>query len=199
MADRLGLRLVNEQIVAQAAKEAGVDDGVVSDVEQRRSVIARVLHEMPSSTASAVSLGFVAPAVSDPAPPQRLRGLIRSVIEEIADRGDAVIVSHAASHALATRPDTLRVLVTAGPSTRRARVKAAREVTDKEADKLIARGDANRADYLKRFYQISAELPTHYDIVLNSDRLSVEQAVGIIVRTASADAASASGTDASAR
>ena len=51
----------------------------------------------------------------------------------------------------------------------------------------MARGDANRADYIKRFYRVAPELPTHYDIVLNSDRLSPAQAVDIIVRAASAD------------
>jgi hypothetical protein len=154
-------------------------------------------HELLGKASPGVSLG-IAPAVIDPAPPvESLRGLIRSVIEQIAGTGDAVIVSHAASHALATREDTLRILVTAGPGTRVARVRTARKLSEKEAEKHIARGDTNRADYIKRFYGVSPELPTHYDIVLNSDRLSVDQAVEIIVRAASADAAPAPITEAS--
>jgi cytidylate kinase len=90
-----------------------------------------------------------------------------------------------------TRADTLRVLITAAPDTRRARIRAAREVTEKEAGKLLTRGDAHRADYFKRFYRVPAELPTHYDIVVNSDRLSVEQAADIILQTASSAPASA--------
>ncbi len=71
-------------------------------------------------------------------------------------------------------------------------------MSDKEAEKLVARGDANRADYIKRFYQVAAELPTHYDIVLNTDRLAVDEAVEIIVRAASGDRAPAAITEASA-
>lgn len=187
VARALGFRLVDEQIVARAAEEAGVESHVMADVEQRRSAIARVLRELPAAAAaSAGSLGGMAPpVVTDSTPVGHLRGLIRSVIEEIADHGEAVILSHAASHALAAHPGTLRVLVTAAPDTRRARMQAARGVTPKEAAKLVARGDANRADYIKRFYGVAAELPTHYDIVLNRDRLSVEQAVQIVVRAAS--------------
>jgi cytidylate kinase len=136
---------------------------------------------------------------AEPAPSvDSLRGLIRSVIEDFADRGDAVLVSHAASHALADRPDALRVLITAGSQTRRARVTAGRNVSEKDADKLIARGDANRADYIKRFYDVAAEQPTHYDIVLNTDRLGVEQAVDLIVQVASGETASAPVTEAPA-
>ena len=42
-----------------------------------------------------------------------LRAYIREAIEETAGHGKAVIVAHAASHALAGRQDALRVLVTA--------------------------------------------------------------------------------------
>lgn len=190
VATGLGFRLVNEQIVAEAAKEAGVAGHVMADVEQSRSVIGRVIHELLSAKPGGVSHGFTVPVTADSTPPtDSLRGLIRSVIEEIADRGNAVIVAHAASHALEGRPDALRVLITAGPATRRDRIKAERKLSDKEAEKRVARGDANRADYIKRFYQVSPELPTHYDIVLNSDRLSADQAVDIIVRAASVDLA----------
>ncbi|CAA9513010.1 MAG: hypothetical protein AVDCRST_MAG67-2908 [uncultured Solirubrobacteraceae bacterium] len=201
VASELGFRLVNEQIVAQAADEAGVQAHVMADVEQRRSVVDRVIHELLGrATAGGGSHGYTVPAVVEPGPPvESLRGLIRSVIEEIASSGDAVIVSHAASHALATRSDTLRILITAGPQTRQARVRMAHDVSEKEAQKRVARGDANRADYIKRFYQVAPELPTHYDIVLNGDRLSADQALDIIVRAASTDPASAPTPEASAR
>ena len=40
------------------------------------------------------------------------------------------------------------------------------------------------ADTLKRFYDIDHELPTHYDLVLNTDALSVEDAAELIVHSA---------------
>jgi cytidylate kinase len=186
VAERLGYRLVNEQIVAQAAEHAGVQSHVVADVEKRKSVVARVLQELAGPSMAGVTYGLSPSMPPDATVPEdAMRGLIRSVIEDIAGRGDAVIVSHAASHALADHPGALRVLVTAGSDTRRARLQQARELGERDAQKLVARSDANRADYIKRFYGVSEELPTHYDIVLNSDRLSVDQAVAMVVRAAS--------------
>ena len=40
------------------------------------------------------------------------------------------------------------------------------------------------ADYIKRFYGISSELPTHYDLVVNTDRLAPQAAARLIVHAA---------------
>jgi cytidylate kinase len=179
VANGLGFRLVNEQIVMEAAGEAGIQAHVVADVEQRKSVVDRVISQLMSGAAAAPASG------GSKLSSENMRGVIRGVIEDIAERGNAVIVSHAASHALGYRSDTLRILVTANPDTRRDRIMTARGVNQKEAEKRVARGDANRADYIKRFYGVAAELPTHYDVVVNTDRLSADQAVDLVVRAAS--------------
>jgi cytidylate kinase len=74
----------------------------------------------------------------------------------------------------------LRVLITASPKTRARRVAEAQNISEAEGGKLVARGDANRADYLKRFYRASAELPSHYDLVINTDRVSTDDAAALI-------------------
>ena len=57
---------------------------------------------------------------------------------------------------------------------------------------MLKRSDAGRADYIKRFYSIAAELPTHYDLVINTDKLSPEQAARLIVEAAAIGAAGTS-------
>jgi cytidylate kinase len=114
-----------------------------------------------------------------------LRSLIRMAIEETADRGNVVIVAHAASHALAGRDGVLRVLVTASTETRGARVAAEQGLSEKDAAREVADSDANRADYLRRFFGERAELPTHYDIVVNTDRLSTGAAAAVVAAAAS--------------
>jgi len=186
VADRLGFRVVNEQIIADAAKEAGVDARHVADVERRRSFIARFLEELsPSSAMAAAALG--APMPYDPSPASDdLRGLIRAAIEAVAEEGSAVIVSHAASYALADRDAALRVLVTGSSGRRRERLAEATSVSDDEAGRIVKKGDAGRADYLKRFYGVDAEQPSHYDLVVNTDRLSTETASRLIAEAAAA-------------
>ncbi len=184
VAEQLGYRLIDEDIVMRAALEAGVDEEVVADVERRKSRLLRVIEGLGTS---GVATGYVpaadAAAYSQPASDD-LRSLIRSVIEETASGGKAVIVSHAASHALADRADVLRVMVTASPKTRVRRLAHAAGIDEKEAERLIKKGDASRADYIRRFYGISAELPTQYDLVINTDKLPPAQAARLIVQAA---------------
>lgn len=186
VAHRLGVRLVDEEIVRRAAREAGVDSHVVADAEQRKSLVARVLEEILASAAAGSPLG-VTEAVRES---DDFRGLIRTAVEETAAEGDCVIVAHAASVALSGRPGVLRVLVTASPATRSGRVAHTNGLDEREATRLVERSDAARADYLRRFYRVRAESPTLYDLVLNTDRLSPEQAALLIAGAATRDAGS---------
>ena len=49
---------------------------------------------------------------------------------------------------------------------------------------MLERSEANRADYIKRFYGIAEESPVHYDLVINTDRLSAEQAAALVLHAA---------------
>ena len=182
VAERLGFRLINEEIVGRAAREAEVDPRLVADVERRASLVSRVLERLgPSVGAASAMGGYMGEPGLDTPDRDALRGLIRSTIAEVAAQGRVVIVAHAASFALGDRGDTLRVSLTASPQTRAARIAG-----EGDAAKRLARSDVHRADYLKRFYGVSAEQPHHYDIVLNTDRLATPDAAALIVAVATA-------------
>ena len=147
VAEALGFQLLNTQIVTRAAEEAGVDPTAVMDVEGRRSVAARLIGRLTDAGPSGIAaLADDAAAVDDAGPDaEALRDFIRAVIVEAGERGDAVIVTHAASYALADRSDVLRVLISASPETRARSIAEAKGCSDSEAAKAVARGDAGRA------------------------------------------------------
>ena len=188
MANRLGLRYISEDIVSDAARRAGVGSGAVADVEQRKSLIRRWLDELGETGAAAMALGGVPPPTPvEPRPPRsdELRAFIREAIEAAADTGSIVIWAHAASFALAGKDDLLRVLVTASAETRAPRIAAQRGIDEAEAHREIRAGDAERADYLQRFYGVRTELPTQYDLVVNTDKLSHDDAARVVAQAAS--------------
>jgi cytidylate kinase len=95
-----------------------------------------------------------------------------------------VIVAHAASLALGGTEGVLRVLVTASPETRAQRLAAAQGISAEDAATAVAASDRERRDYLHRFYRVKEELPTHYDVVINTDVLSPQQAVDVVLAAA---------------
>ena len=182
VAERLGYLYVDEDIVAQAAAQSGLEPGEVADEERRKSYATRVLETLAEGGGDAWTLA--ATAGLEIVRPADVRALIRETVVQIADRGDVVIVAHAASHALEAGPGTLRVFVTASPATRAKRVGTAEQVDESQAARTIKDSDAGRRDYLKRFYSVDPEAPTDYDLVVNTDLLSIEQAAEIVLRAA---------------
>ena len=189
VAERLGFQYVDEEIIVRAAAKGRLAPVDVADEEKRKSLLSRLLQEMGRGAAiESYGLAGAAELASEGTSPDVIRTLISDAIEATAASGDVVIVAHAASRALSSRPDVLRVLVTASPETRAHRFSEVQGVAPKEATKSIKEADAARADYLRRFYGVDAELPTHYDLVVNTDVLSVEQAAALIAQAASSPA-----------
>ena len=73
---------------------------------------------------------------------------------------------------------------TASPETRLRRIAAAEGLDEKLAEKRVAETDRARADYLHRFYKVKHELPTHYDLVVSTDRLTSGEAAALIASAA---------------
>ena len=182
---------MDEEIIRRAAAKENLDPGVIEDIEKRQTFLSRLLESLARGAAldAMDPEGLPHPDVVEAAlqlATQDYRELIREAIHEAADQGTVVIVAHAASMALGGRDSLLRVLVTASPETRAQRIASAGNLSDEDAAKMIKETDRARADYFKRFYKISREEPTHYDLVVNTDVLSNDQAVVVILSAAEA-------------
>ena len=189
VAKRLALRYVDHEIVARAARKEDLDLEDLVKVEKRRSFLERLLEPSQPSLAplpelAASEVAFSALGAAGSSGKEGYRELIREVIAETAERGNVVIVAHAASMALAGNPEALKILVTASDDQRIDRWADAKGLSRSQAEAEITEADKGRKDYLKSFYQVSLELPIHYDLVVHPDALSIEQAVEIVLAAA---------------
>jgi Cytidylate kinase-like family len=181
VADQLGFLYVDNEIVAQAAARAGVGHAEVADAERRRSLIVRALDAIAQGGGETWTMGTVGmPPTGSGLGRYDLLALIREAIEQAAARGNVVIVAHAASHVIARPADALRVLVTASPDRRAQRLAELQGIDANEARRMIKDADAGRRDYLKSFHGVDQEMPTHYDLVLNTDVLRIEEAARVV-------------------
>jgi len=189
VAEQMGFRYLDEEIIETAAEWVDLHPSVIGEVERRKSLMTRIgeamrgqsMSERPDASVQHRSGGAdrrEMPADED------LRALIRDVIREAADGEGIVIASHAASMVLADRGDAFRVLVTASQTTRRDRIAGERKLDPRRAEKVLAEEDDARAHYLKRFHGVALELPTHYDLVINTDELPPERGAHVIVAAA---------------
>lgn len=184
LADSLGFRYVDSEIIDRAAALAKATPAEVAQVEARKGLLSRILDNL-ARTGGAGATGMIEPVLLDAATPG-YEQLIVDVIRETADMGMAVIVAHGASIPLAGTPGVLRVMVTASTNIRATRVAQVEGVDGDRARKMVADSDAARADYFRRFYHLERELPTNYDVVINTDAMTVEQAKAAVLAIARA-------------
>lgn len=192
VAQLLGFRYVDEQIITLAARQAQVDPAFVAAAEQRQPLLQRIVDKLLGAREFADAMTFAAGVPVDDfggqalyrAVPEEMRLMIRAAIHEVARAGQTVIVAHAASMALAGVDGVLRVLITAPPDVRAKRLAGEKSLEAAAADEAVATSDRERKDYLKRFYGLKEELPTHYDLVISTEVLSPEQAAAVIVAAA---------------
>lgn len=197
VAQRLGFRYVDEQIIERAAQQAQVEPALVAKAEHRQPLLKRLLEKITSGVdlTGFVTLEAGMPIdafVPSPTVPgteaNDLRAMIRAAIHEVAGAGQAVIVAHAASMALANIEGVLRVLVTASTQTRIRRVAELERIIEPEAERRIVASDRERREYFQRFYNLPEEMATHYDLVINTDVLTPAQAAAVVLVAAQAPA-----------
>ena len=111
--------------------------------------------------------------------PAAPRGLVR-LIATLGERGMAVLLGRGAASIL---PSTraLRVLIVAPETLRAERVAQAQGISLADAKTHVARADATRRAALQELFGIATEDLTHYDLVLNTEALSVEAAAALVV------------------
>lgn len=186
VAGQLGFLYVDDEIVARAAASGGIAPEDVADEERRKSLATRLLEGLAQG-GEAWALGHGSPPGSRAElPSDHVRALITETIAQTAARGDVVIVAHGASHLVPAGAGALRVLVTASPGTRAERLGRREGLDPTRAARAVKDSDAGRRDYLRRFYHVDEELPTHYDLVVNTDVLAPDDAARVVVRAASA-------------
>ena len=169
VAEELGFRYVDDEVVANAALMVQGSTERVAKVESSPSTLDRMR----------ITLGRLDPESLD----QRevFENRIVTAIFDMAHEGNMVIVAHGASIPLASREDVLRILITASSETRAARILAEGDQDNiRAAIRQVGHSDRERRNFFRRFYSIRQELPTHYDLVINTDRMTDERAKQII-------------------
>lgn len=192
VADRLGFRYYDWEITSEAAARAGVTPNDVIAAERVPGFVERIMRRLGAVSTVSIEGG---PTFAEPTPAmwntviQSLtsddyRQFIEKIVLELADRGDAVIVGHAAQDTLRDRPGVLKILIHGSVKTRAARL-AAEQGTDLEkAMTAVKQSDKDRSELMKRIYHFDWLDADMYDLTLDTDHLSVEFAADSIVAAA---------------
>jgi cytidylate kinase len=105
---------------------------------------------------------------------------LESVIKELAKIQAIVIRGRGSQFILKDFPGALHVLTVAPLALRVKRIMESSKIEESEARKMIQRFDISRRVFTERYFHAALEDPIHYDLVINTEQLSFENATSII-------------------
>lgn len=158
IAARLGYQLVHREIINQAAKLAKSPDMALATIDE-----LGLLGIEPDETQQNAYLKAV-----------------ESVLENLVKEGDIIIVGRAGQTILKNQPDTLHLRVISPLDIRIQRIVEAHQISPQAARAQIEDSDRYRANYLRRFYNIDWNNPTHYHLVINTGKIDLDTSTEIV-------------------
>lgn len=176
VAEKLGYRLVDEQLPVLASWRLGTSADVVQTATERpRGFGERVLEQLGGGVPEAAQ-----PPATDDSPAEMRRAIEEAVREEAA-AGNAVIVGRMGGMILGPRADVLRVFIKAPLDWRVAHVAESLGIDHAAAREEIARIDEARRTYAREGYRVTWGDPRNYDLVVDTAKFEIQGTADVIV------------------
>jgi cytidylate kinase len=164
IADRLGWKLWDQRLTEEIARLANCPKNVVEAREERKDplyyrLFKSFLRGSYEGSINAPKLNLV--------DSETILKTTRRVVEHAAESGNCVIVGRGSQQFLKDRPDTLRVFLYA-PRQDKVRRLLARGKSEKEAEELVDSVDRERADFIKKYFNVEWPDRAIYHSMINT-------------------------------
>ena len=164
LADLLGIRCYDQEILAEAANESGISLQEIEKKEERTSRTNMFSYGIPAPNPV-----FVAQS---------------KAMETLAANGPCVFVGRCADYVLRDRSDVINVFVKGPMEARVARSSKRNNISEKEAFARVKDKDSERALYYQRYTGIVWGTVENYDLTIDTSVIGVENAAKLIIEYA---------------
>lgn len=116
--------------------------------------------------------------------PELYLDLMESVLYQVAQRGEGVILGHGSQMLLRDFGCALHVLIHASPLSRIQRITEVHGVNREVAEKLIQKSDHEREGFLRFAFHMDGNDPSLYDLVINTEKIGTDGAATLVMAAA---------------
>jgi cytidylate kinase len=164
LAERLGWKLWDEEITAEIARAANVDTLAAKRCDERVDPFLYRLFKVYARGSYERALAIGDSRVFDT---DCMVEMLHRVIEDVASRGNCVIVGRGSPYILRNRADAFHVFIYAPVDEKVRRLRSIGK-SEKEALQLVNEVDRERADFIRHYF--GAEWPHRplYNLMINS-------------------------------
>ncbi|MER3420607.1 MAG: hypothetical protein C4290_08845, partial [Chloroflexota bacterium] len=187
VARRLGVPLLDREVISRAAQVAGVSEEALRAAERHSSLLSRMLESLGRFGAASGSEGAILEGFSSTlllTTSADFRALLERVLRETAGAEPAVILGHAAQIALRDVPGTLHVFIHAPVDFRAAHLARAEGISLAQARREIEASDRERARFYQSAYHVNWYDLRLYDLVVDTAVTGIHRAAELIAEVA---------------
>jgi cytidylate kinase len=189
LARRFGSEFLDRSIVASVAERSGIPEAEAEGYDEQlpslwQRVAAALATSSPEISMSPLPSGET---LSAGAVQERLARLTRVVIEEAAERGNAVILGRGAAFIVGRRRDALHVHLHAplesrvrNLMTRVEEIPADARPDEASLGELCRHVDGKRAQYIRRLFGVDWLDVSHYDLAIDTGSSTITVAADLV-------------------
>lgn len=105
---------------------------------------------------------------------------VKRIMEELVAEGEVVVLGRAGQVILRDYNDVLHIRIIAPEAVRIERMATRQQIAQRSARAQIEKSDTTRRKYLRRHYHVDWDDPELYDLVLNTERITIPMATDLI-------------------
>ena len=178
LAERLGIKLYDKELLQQAAKDSGFCEEIFENHDEKPT--NSFLYSLVMDTYS-VSGYSAAPFLDMPLNHKVFLAQFET-IKKIAEQESCVIVGRCADYALAENPDCINVFIHADMDFRIRNICKKLDVTDNKARDIINKTDKQRASYYKYYTSKKWGDAKSYNLSLDAGKIGIDNCVEMILK-----------------
>ena len=175
LAERLGVKLYDKNLLAQAAKDSGFCEEIFENHDEKPT--NSFLYSLVMDT---YSLGYSSGSYADMPINHKVFLAQSQVIREAAEKGPCVIVGRCADYVLRENKNCLHVYVYANHFTRMDRIIKQYGVDPAKAADTLVKQDKQRANYYNFYSNQKWGNPENYDLLVDSSAFGIENSIDLI-------------------
>ena len=164
VADRLGYHFVGQELISDAAHRYGLLEDKLSHLDEAKPGL---FERFDAET-------------------RRYITVIQTALYEFAEHDNVVLLGRGGQWLLRGIPHVLRVRVMAPFDLRVKRMgrklagQMGEQTNSRTVQEMVRRDDGEKSGRMRYLYEVDIRDPAHYDVVINTDKLSIDGAVDVI-------------------
>jgi cytidylate kinase len=183
IAEKLHFDYIDREIIAEVASRLNLEEQFVVAKEMPPFTLRERIEEaLQRGYATGVGIqGAYLPISQIPLDDMHYLEALTSLIKELAQGHSAVIYGRGSQFILRDHPKTLNVSIVAPFNVRLKRIMEIKGIKEEQAKQEIIRFDSCAREFIKRFFRSEMEDPICYDLVVNTERFTIDSAASLII------------------